>query len=385
MASDNDQDRIRIRMFGPHLNATSGISAVVRNWQSAGFEEAVGLHYVSTLDSYVPGHYVTKFQNALRAYYHALRASRNNTDLVHIHVSSGMSFYRKLVILLLARFRKLPAITHLHGSEFREFYASGSAIRQYLIRYFFEHSATVLTLSKSWAEFIDQVAPAACPRILYNSAPLSLYSGATNDSDSVTILFMGRLGERKGTHDLIEAFARIAPSCPQATLVLGGDGDLPRFHELVAELNLEGRVDIRGWIGPDLKVQTFVDCDIYVLPSYNEGLPGSVLEAMAAGKPVVTTPVGGIPEAVEEGGNGFLVSPGDVGSLAARLKLLCENHALRNQMGERSREIIRSKFETHNIVDRLVAIYKDVSADTPIPGGTESSSKTANSEQGTRA
>ena len=90
-------------------------------------------------------------------------------------------------------------------------------------------------------------------------------------------------------------------------------------------------------------------------------------------------------EAVEEGGNGFLVSPGDVGSLAARLKLLCENHALRNQMGERSREIIRSKFETHNIVDRLVAIYKDVSADTPIPGGTESSSKTANSEQGTRA
>ena len=247
MNSDAVKDPIRVRMFGPHLNATSGISAVVRNWQSAGFERKVSLGYVSTLDSYVSGHYFTKLHNALRSYIHALKTTCRNTDVVHIHVSSGMSFYRKFVIFLLMRSKHMPVIAHLHGSEFREFYATGSAVRKNLVRYFFEQCTIVLTLSESWTKFVGEIAPAARPKILYNSAPLSLYSVSKNESDSVKILFMGRLGERKGTPDLIEAFARIADSCPQATLILGGDGDIQKFRKVVAELNLDKRVEIRGW------------------------------------------------------------------------------------------------------------------------------------------
>ena len=363
MSADAKKDGIRVRMFGPDLNATSGISAVVRNWQSVGFDSKVSLIYVSTLDSYVPGQYMKKVHNAFRSYLKCLGITRRNTDIVHIHVSSGMSFYRKLVIFLWARFRRVPVISHLHGSEFREFYASESVRRKKLIRYFFEHSTVVLTLSESWSKFVSEIAPEARPIILYNSAPLSLYSGSKNDSETINILFMGRLGERKGTHDLIKAFARIASSCPYAMLTLGGDGDIRRYKEMVTEFEMHGRVDIRGWIGPTLKAQTFINCDIYVLPSYNEGLPGSILEAMAAGKPIVTTPIGGIPEAVREGENGFLVAPGDITTLAARLKLLCENTRLRKCMGAKSRQIIRDKFETNKIVDRLLGIYTEVTVE----------------------
>ena len=118
-------------------------------------------------------------------------------------------------------------------------------------------------------------------------------------------------------------------------------------------------MELLGWVGPEAKVQTFLNCEIYTLPSYNEGLPGSVLEAMAAGKPIVTTPVGGIPEAVEEGENGYLVNPGDVDQLAARLERLCSDSTLRNRMGERSRQIIYDKFESHSLVSRLLTIYTE--------------------------
>lgn len=363
MKTDAENDCIRVRMFGPHLNATSGISAVVRNWQSVGFNDKVSLIYISTLDSYVPGHYFKKIHNAVRSYFNCLSITGRNTDIVHVHMSSGMSFYRKLFILLWARVRGVPVIIHLHGSEFREFYASEWWWQKRLIRYFFEQSAVVLALSESWSKFVGEIAPAARPIILYNSAPMSLYSGSKEDSEIINILFMGRLGERKGTHDLIEAFARIAKSCPYAMLILGGDGDIPRFKKMVSAFELDGRVDIRGWIGPDLKVQTFIDCDMYVLPSYNEGLPGSILEAMAAGKPIVSTPIGGIPEAVRDSDNGFLVAPGDVKSLAARLKTLCEDARMRKLMGEKSRQIIRDKFEANKIVDRLVSIYTDVTVE----------------------
>ena len=92
MKADTNNDLIRVRMFGPDLNATSGISAVVRNWQSVGFDKKVSLIYVSTLDSYVPGHYIRKIHNAIRSYISCLAITRRNTDIVHIHVSSGMSF-----------------------------------------------------------------------------------------------------------------------------------------------------------------------------------------------------------------------------------------------------------------------------------------------------
>lgn len=359
MTVESRSSPIKVSMFGPHLDAMSGISAVVRNWQSAQLEQHINLRYVSTLDFNGPGRRGTKLLNAIRAYFRAMYMSRSNTQVVHIHVSSNMSFYRKLVIHCIARMKRLPIISHLHGSEFREFYAAGSAVQKRLIRYFFERSAIVLTLSQSWTDFINEIAPGARTRILYNSAPISLYAGSGNASESIRILFMGTLGDRKGTPDLIEAFRRVAEKNPRAKLLLGGDGDIARFQRLVAEHDLTERVELLGWVGPEAKVQTFLNCEIYTLPSYNEGLPGSVLEAMAAGKPIVTTPVGGIPEAVEEGGNGYLVNPGDVDQLAARLEQLCSDSTLRNRMGERSRQIIYDKFESHSLVSRLLTIYTE--------------------------
>src|SRR5690606_10983036 len=123
---------------------------------------------------------------------------------------------------------------------------------------------------------------------------------------------MGRLGSRKGTWDLLEAFKRLAAEVPNVRLVLGGDGEIDKARRIVARDGLEARVTIAGWLSGAEKLDVFNRTDIYALPSYHEGLPASIVEAMAAGAPIVSTPVGGIPEAVTDAFNGFLVAPGDV-------------------------------------------------------------------------
>ena len=354
-------DPLRIRMYGPALDATSGISAVVNNWISAGLASRVELDYVSTLDEYVPGHYLRKLRDAARASVRALFSSRHSTDLAHIHVSSGMSFYRKLVIFSICRLRGVPAVVHLHGSEFETFQRSGTGIRRRLIRWLFEKSAVVLALSKTWKDFVFRAAPAAEVEILYNGAPASQYTGGKPSAQGKIVLFMGRLGDRKGTGDLLRAFSKVAEHHRDARLVLGGDGEIDRFRKLADDLGVSAKVEFRGWIGPQDKVRTFLECDIYALPSYNEGLPGSIVEAMAAGKPVISTPVGGIPEAVREGENGFLVDPGDIDALSDRLDKLLSDEGKRSSMGEKSRQLLRARFDSEAIVGRLVSIYENCS------------------------
>lgn len=356
---------IRVGMFGPKLTATSGISAVVNNWIAVGLDRDVQLEYVATLDEYVPGQTVRKLFNALRSYMRCLRITRLSTDIVHLHVSSHMSFYRKLFVFAWCKAMALPVVVHLHGSSFEDFYRSGPGFQRFLIRFMCEKSSVVLALSESWAAFVSGIAPKSRVVVLYNGAPADLYQGTHPERDEIVILFMGRLGPRKGTRDLLDAFAMVAADFENARLILAGDGEVVEFRAIVAERGLADRVTVPGWIGSDKKADMFVNCDIYALPSYNEGLPGSILEAMASAKPIVSTPVGGIAEAVNHGVNGFLVEPGDVKALATHLSKLLADAELRDRMGRASRELLVEKFESAKIVKRLIRIY-DAAID-PLP------------------
>ncbi len=349
--------RSRVLMFGPDLGATSGISNVVNNWLQAGLRDDVELEYISTLDNYVQGQYLIKTFNALRAYIIFFLKSFRHVDLVHIHLSFGMSFYRKLPILMYSKLRGFKTVIHLHGSSFMEFYEDGPTIQKKLIQWLFNRTDAVFVLSKAWKEFIEGISYNTNIYTIYNGAILDQFSEGVHSEEGISIAFMGRLGRRKGTYDLLEAFKRLSSQVPQAHLVLGGDGEVEQVCELVAKNNMEKRVKVLGWVSGKEKIDVFNEADVYVLPSYNEGLPGSILEAMAASTPIVSTPVGGISEAVIEGQNGYLINPGDVDGLYRSLLILCQDKKMRVAMGKRSREIIECHFNIEKIVDEITDTY----------------------------
>jgi glycosyltransferase involved in cell wall biosynthesis len=106
-----------------------------------------------------------------------------------------------------------------------------------------------------------------------------------------------------------------------------------------------------------MKTELFERANLFVLPSYNEGLPMAILEGMTAGMAIVSTPVGGIPEVVRDGYNGFLVPPGDIDALAEKLAVLAHDPQLCHLMGQRSREIVKSELDVKSYVTRLIDLY----------------------------
>jgi glycosyltransferase involved in cell wall biosynthesis len=115
-----------------------------------------------------------------------------------------------------------------------------------------------------------------------------------------------------------------------------------------------------GIVTGEQKNKLVLEADIFALPSYNEGLPIALLEAMAAGMAIITTPVGGIPEVITDGDNGFLVAPGNISDLAEKLTILVNNQELRQKMGWRNRKIAEQGLDVKPYAARLVSLYETV-------------------------
>jgi glycosyltransferase involved in cell wall biosynthesis len=197
--------------------------------------------------------------------------------------------------------------------------------------------------------------------VIYNPVQLPSTITPFETRETHTLLFLGRLGERKGSYDLLRAVASISDDFPDLKLLMGGDGEIEKIRVEAQRLGIADKVELLGWVrGPD-KTALLTRASVYVLPSYNEGLPMSVLEAMAAGLPVISTPIGGIPEAVTDGVEGNLVKPGDVDAFSAALRRLLSDPSLRRQMGEAARLKVETVFSMDRIVPQIEALYRELS------------------------
>jgi glycosyltransferase involved in cell wall biosynthesis len=175
------------------------------------------------------------------------------------------------------------------------------------------------------------------------------------------LLCVGRLAEQKGHLLLIEAAALVAAQEPEFELVLGGDGELRASIEArIAELGLGRQVRITGWISSDQVRAEMLASRALVLASFAEGLPVVIMEAMALGRPVVTTGVAGIPELVQDGVEGWLVPAGDVQALAnAMLACLRVDDGALKRMGDAARTRVLARHDVDAEAARLVTLFKE--------------------------
>jgi glycosyltransferase involved in cell wall biosynthesis len=144
---------------------------------------------------------------------------------------------------------------------------------------------------------------------------------------------------------------------PRLRIECAGDGDLGKVERYAAAMNMAARVKMRGWLDQEASEQLLSRAAAFVLPSYAEGLPMSLLEAMAAGCPVVATRVGGIPDLITDGVDGLLVAPGDPHALAAALQRILRDPAFARQLGNAARRTIANRYTAERSLERLEQIY----------------------------
>jgi phenylacetate-CoA ligase len=328
----------RVLMFGTDPDGRGGIAATVAAWRAAGWFAREGVRYV-------PSHVDGSRRAKLAVFMHAVAALlRARPRIVHVHAASHASFYRKAVLLALARARGCRTVLHLHGGGFAAF----SSKKQALVRHTLQRSDAVLALSTHWAEYVRTLAPGAPVRVLPNAVALPEQPAA--DVTPGRILFLGRLEAAKGVAELVDAVARLAPRYPMLRLVLAGSGDVHARAPYI---------ELTGWIDAARCAQELDRAAIFCLPSHAEGLPLALLEAMAAGKAIVASAVGAIPEALAPDA-GLLVPPGDVDALAAALEQLLADPVAAAAMGARARNVVAARYDSSQVGATLAGLYREL-------------------------
>lgn len=351
---NNFVTRRELVMIGTDPNAKGGIATIVTKYRQIGLFEKWRVTYLLT---HVEGSINRKLTVALNAYWCMFTLLLDgHVGLLHIHVASRASTWRKSIFAVTAFLFRVPYVLHLHGAGFVEFFHNECGpVKRMIIRGFLKRAGCVIALSESWAIQLRQMEPEARIEVVYNSVSLpSEQRGYKHSERKKEILFLGQIGERKGAFDLIRAFAAAGSD---AELLLGGDGEINKAAELASQLGVSEHVRLLGWVTGADKDALLATASVFVLPSYNEGLPMSVLEAMAWRVPVITTPVGGIPEVVRQNKEGLIVPPGDIHRLSQALRELLSDASLRERLGANGRARVQHVFSDGVVLPRLEAIW----------------------------
>lgn len=279
-------------------------------------------------------------------------------EIVHIHCGDIRSHHRKYIFFRTAQIFKKKIILHLHGAQFIEQFKKTSPFWKCRIAAFFEKSQVVICLSRTWSRDIEVLFPRSKRMVIPNGIPLPQRNSSPRNSDRRVILtFLGLVGPRKGVFDLLEAVKRLSDNGLPIFLKIGGNGEIKKLNCVINELDLQDYVEYIGWVTGKKKEQLFEETDIFVLPSYGEGMPMAILEAMSYSIPVVSTLVGGIPELVRNYESGFLIHPGDIEELYGKLKCLVEGSDLRKRMGKNARATVECSFSIEANVNRVSDLY----------------------------
>ena len=335
-----------------------GVSTFVRSMLTTPLREQWGISHVASHRDGSAAAKVAQFLVALVRFTH--RMAWRRPTVVHLHVASRGSFFRKATFAWIARAFGVPVVSHVHGAMFDVFYAGSPAAVQWLVRDMLAHSAAVVALGETWAQRLRSIEPRARVSVVPN--PIRPVGAAVQPAagEPVRVLFLGRIEDDKGVFTLIEAWRTMTARLDGRTsahLTLAGDGEVSRARDLVAELGLEPSVDVTGWVDPRRVPQMLRSSQVLVLASHYEGQPMAVLEAMANGLCVISSPVGGIPEMVGDDA-GILVPPGDAGRLADALCDVVENAEHRADLGNAALRRVRDRFDVNVAWREFDGIYR---------------------------
>ncbi len=282
-------------------------------------------------------------------------------NLVHAHMTTRGSVARKSVLCALARILGVPFAIHMHGADFAQFHARLHPVARRATGFVLRHAARVIVLGEGWRDFLvhEMGLDAARVVIIVNGVPRPPPRPVRADGPP-RILFLGRIGDRKGVPELLAALASPAMAARSWHATIAGDGEVDRMARLRDAHGLAGRVDLPGWASREQAACLLGQADMLVLPSHHEALPVAVIEALSWQVPVVTTPVGAVPEFLTDGVDALLVPPGDVAALARAIGALLDDALMAARIAGAGHAVFGARLDAAVAAGLLLGVYFDV-------------------------
>lgn len=279
-------------------------------------------------------------------------------DIIHFHFSERSTALRKSILMPIAKLMRKKIIVHFHA------FSLDTTIRgayKNIYNYLFNSADVIIVLSEYWRKALVEECeiPYGKIKVLYNPCKMVPKNDREKENNN-EILFAGTLNHRKGYDDMIKAFAKIAHKYPEWKIVFAGNGEIEYGKKLSFNLGISSQTVFLGWISGNDKDKAFRRATIFCLPSYAEGFPMSVLDAWSYGLPVITTPVGGIPDIAKNNLNVLLFPPGDIDALALQMDKMISDIRLRNLIASESLNLAKTTFNVNTINRQLEDIYQNL-------------------------
>lgn len=351
---------IGVMFIAPDSRSHGGIAKVIENYQRSEF-------WVKCRCDQFPTHrdWDSRYARVAHSLWRylvfvwALMCSR--PSVVSVHTAVSASYYRKLGYIILSRLFAVPVVLHIHPASFYEFFSKGGRLRRLVVTEGLNLCEKVVFLSQ---RSMDQFRPFfqdAWMSVMSNPVDVELYESRIRPpaKGNYRILFMGWIIKEKGVYDIVEVMPEVIARFPQVQFLFAGNKEVDRLKKQIEERQLSRYAKVLGWVDGKEKLELFRTSRMFLLPSYSEGVPNVILEAMASGLPAITCPVGGIPSVFVEGENGYFVSPGDTKNLAARIiQMLGDDEACDNISYRTSRRV-RELYSIEVIGRQLENLYQE--------------------------
>ncbi len=278
-----------------------------------------------------------------------------NCKIVHFHMVPGITLLIQLPELIIAKILRKKIIMEVHVGNQLVPYSKDK-----FFQWWFKQADLVILLAKKWEKlFKEMYSEVKIPSdVLYNAC--EMHEPIPFEEKKKLILFAGTIHENKAPDLLIKAWAKLKDKYPDWHVTFMGSGNISYYEQMAAELGIKDSIDFTGYITGKEKDNRFHDASIYCMCSYMEGFPMSVLEAWSNSIAVITTPVGGLPDAIEEGKNCLTFPMGDSYALANQLEQLIEDEDLRSNIAKYGYEYASSHYSLEVVNNKLDGIYNEL-------------------------
>jgi glycosyltransferase involved in cell wall biosynthesis len=347
---------IEVAQVGLDPAGKGGMAAVMRDLLASPLAERYGFEPIVTWRGFQPAIRLWVYCRALVSL--AIWCLRPGRRVVHIHGAVRGSLYRKSLCVLLARLLRRPVLWQIHAGpgDIEAFVARLDRPRRWALGRALAAASRVVAVSRKSAQAMEDGFGVAGIGVVPNAAPSVSAADAAGVGEAV--LFLGGFANPvKGGAPLVEALRRCAPELAGTSFELGGPGE--PSEQLRALREQAPNVRWLGWLDEAGKRDAFRRCGLFVLPSLSEGLPVALLEAMAWGRPILATRVGGVPEVVADGSEARIVEPGAPAVLAAAIVALVADRDGRLALGRAARERALT-LNDEEVCGRLDAIYREL-------------------------
>ena len=257
--------------------------------------------------------------------------------LVHIHGAKDGSILRKAIIAFFAkRIFSKKIIFHIHAGAFDERYIRGNTFYKFLCRSLVNSTEAIVVLSNKWDDFFRTNFKIKRIVVIKNPVEKRMDELVKNGRNGVVkFLFLGRIADHKGIFDLVNVINTEQETLRgKCKLFAGGNHEVERLKKEIEDNHISDIVEYIGWTQDKEKDKYFRACDYFILPTYEEGMPMTILEAYSYGKPVISTPVGSIPEILQHDHNGLMFEPGDLPALKQLINNAINNPSQTDRLGK---------------------------------------------------